>query len=85
MSLGAFGRVDRSFFPDSTRPQFMVDFWLTQGKHIDDTSARAAKVETLLRDFEGVTHVSTLVGAGAITARDRLASLIAEAILKRFM
>ena len=41
-ALWGFGYVDDSFFPDSTRPQFMVDFWLPQGTHIDDTTREVA-------------------------------------------
>ena len=31
LALYAFGYVDRSFFPDSTRNQFYVDYWLPEG------------------------------------------------------
>jgi len=33
-ALWGFGYVDQSFFPPSTRPQFMVDLWLPQGTPI---------------------------------------------------
>ena len=66
VSLMAFGRVDRSFFPDSTRPQFMVDFWLPQGTHIDETVRRAEEVERYLLGLEGATHVSSVIGNGAM-------------------
>ena len=66
VSLWAFGWVDKSFFPDSTRPQFMVDFWLPQGTHIDETAAQAGDVEPYLQDLDGVTHVTTLLGAGGL-------------------
>jgi multidrug efflux pump subunit AcrB len=65
-SLWGFGWVDKSFFPDSTRPQFMVDFWLPQGTHIDETGAQARDVETYLQGLGGVTHVTTLLGAGGL-------------------
>lgn len=65
-SIVGFGRVDRSFFPDSTRSQFMVDFWLPQGTHIDETSRQAGDVESFLAGLEGVSHVTTLVGNGAM-------------------
>jgi multidrug efflux pump subunit AcrB len=45
IALWGFGYVDRSFFPSSTRPQFMVDFWLPQGTHIDETALEAASIE----------------------------------------
>ena len=65
-SLYGFQFVDKSFFPSSTRPQFMVDFWLPQGTHIDDTVAVAAEVEAYLQGLESVTHVTTLGGAGGM-------------------
>ncbi len=66
VSLWGFRYVDQSFFPDSTRPQFTVDFWLPQGTHIDDTVDTAKSVEEYLLDLEGVTHVTSLVGAGGL-------------------
>ncbi len=66
LSLFGFGKVEQSFFPNSTRPQFMVDYWLPQGTHIDQTTADAAEIEKYLLGLDGVTHVSTVVGAGAL-------------------
>ena len=66
LSMFGFQFVDRSFFPDSTRPQFMVDFWLPQGIHIDDSAKEAESVEKYLIGLDGVTHVTTFVGAGGM-------------------
>jgi multidrug efflux pump subunit AcrB len=66
LSLWGFGYVDQSFFPDSTRPQFTVDFWLPQGTHIDDTVAAAAEVEQYLLELDEVAHVTSLAGAGGL-------------------
>ena len=65
-SLWGFGFVEQSFFPPSTRPQFMVDLWLPQGTHIDRTTDTVAKVEDYIGDLEGVTHVTSLVGKGGM-------------------
>ena len=65
-ALWGFGYVDQSFFPPSTRPQFMVDLWLPQGTHIDETTAVVESVEEYLQGKEGVTHVSSLVGKGGM-------------------
>ena len=65
-SLWGFQFVNKSFFPDSTRPQFTVDFWLPQGTHIDDTVEAADVVEKYLLGQGGVTHVSTLAGSGGL-------------------
>ncbi|MBW2383783.1 MAG: efflux RND transporter permease subunit [Deltaproteobacteria bacterium] len=65
-SVYGFGYLDTSFFPDSTRPQFMVEFWMPQGTHIDDTVAEASKVEEYLAGLDHVTHVTMLAGAGGM-------------------
>jgi multidrug efflux pump subunit AcrB len=65
-SMWGFRYVDQSFFPDSTRPQYMLDFWLPEGTHIDETLKQVAEVEKYLGEQEGVTNVSSLVGAGAL-------------------
>jgi multidrug efflux pump subunit AcrB len=65
-SVYGFGYVDRSFFPDSTRPQFMLDLWLPQGTRIEDSAQEAANVEKFLLGLDGVKHVSALVGAGGM-------------------
>jgi multidrug efflux pump subunit AcrB len=64
--LWGFQFVDNSFFPSSTRPQFMVDVWLPQGTHIDQTVSTSADIEAYLDDLEGATHVTTLAGAGGL-------------------
>ncbi len=60
-----FKYVDNSFFPDSTRPQFMVDFWLPEGTHIKDTEALCLNVEKYLQGLTNVTDVTTVIGGGA--------------------
>ncbi|MEX0330818.1 MAG: efflux RND transporter permease subunit [Puniceicoccaceae bacterium] len=62
----SFGNVKSSFFPPSTRPQFMVDLWMPQGTHIDDTASRALDLEQRLMEEDGVTKVTTIVGKGAL-------------------
>ena len=64
-SLYGFGNLEQSFFPDSTRPQFMVDYWLPQGTRIERTEADVKTIEDYVRGIEGVTHVTSIVGQGA--------------------
>ena len=63
-SLWGFQFVDNTFFPNSTRPQFMVDFWLPQGTHINDTMAVGAEVGA-----EVGVAASVSVAAAASTER----------------
>jgi multidrug efflux pump subunit AcrB len=65
-ALWGFRYVDQSFFPNSTRPQFMVDFWLPEGTHIDHSLEVAQGVEDYLLGLAEVTHVTTLAGAGGM-------------------
>lgn len=65
-SVWSFQFVDQSFFPPSTRPQFMVDLWLPQGSHIDETEQLAESVEHYIKEQEGVTHISSLIGQGGL-------------------
>lgn len=66
VSLKGFGKVEQSFFPPSTRPQFMADIWLPQGTHTERTTEVVAEVEKFILAQEGVTHVSSSVGKGAL-------------------
>ncbi|HUV22662.1 MAG TPA: efflux RND transporter permease subunit [Gammaproteobacteria bacterium] len=65
-SLWGFGFVEQSFFPPSTRPQFMVDLWLPQGTHIDRMTETVESVEDYISELDGVTHVTSLVGKGGM-------------------
>ena len=64
-SFWAFGLVDSSFFPDSTRPQFYVEFWRAEGTHIEDTGKDVQNIAAWLREQEGVTSTASFTGQGA--------------------
>lgn len=64
-AIVGFGQVKQSFFPDSTRPQLMVDYFAPRGTHIEQTEAQLAEVEAWIAEQDGVTQVSTIVGQGA--------------------
>jgi len=65
-ALWGFTYVDQSFFPESTRPQFMIDLWLPQGTHIDVTASQVAEVEQYLGEFDEITHVTSMIGQGGL-------------------
>ena len=46
-ALYGFTKVEQSFFPPATRPQFMVDVFLPAGTHIRETEAFAGDVQQL--------------------------------------
>ncbi|MGI9626969.1 MAG: efflux RND transporter permease subunit [Longimicrobiales bacterium] len=66
LSTYGFRFVESNFFPDSTRPQFMLEFWMPQGTSITSTVAEAKRIEAYLRGVDHVTHVTMLAGAGGL-------------------
>jgi multidrug efflux pump subunit AcrB len=65
-SVWGFQFVKEGFFPASTTPQIVVDFWLPQGKDISETTNNMLKIEEELLELEGIEQVQTLIGAGAL-------------------
>ena len=65
-ALGIFGmgKVQQQFFPDSSRPEIMLDIWFPEGTSFAANEATAKRVEARLLKEEGVTSVSTWVGSG---------------------
>ncbi len=66
LALIGFGHVKQSFFPASTRPQFMVHYWLPQGTHIERTNEDLKEIEKFLLEMDEVTDVITCVGGGPL-------------------
>ncbi len=64
VSLWGFRFVPQLFFPDSSRIQFMIDFWMDEGTRIQTTSDSVRELEQELLDHPLVTSVSTFVGKG---------------------
>ncbi len=65
-SVVGFGRVKQNFFPDSTRPQFMVHVWMPEGTRVEATDAEVQKVAAYAGRLPGVQGVSSVTGAGAL-------------------
>ncbi|MEN5205169.1 efflux RND transporter permease subunit [Stenotrophomonas sp. TWI700] len=64
-SLLIFRFVPQQFFPDSTRPELMVDIELAEGASLQATQAQAAKLEKLLKDRAGISNYVAYVGTGS--------------------
>jgi len=58
--------VPPGFMPDSARPQFVVDYWLPQGTDIHTTSEGLRALEDFVAGQEGVTNVTSFIGAGGL-------------------
>jgi len=66
VSIWGFQFVKSGFFPASTTPQVVVDYWLPEGTDISVTKADMLKIETELLDYDGIADVQTLIGAGTL-------------------
>ncbi|MGA4288491.1 efflux RND transporter permease subunit [Ralstonia nicotianae] len=65
--LGVFGfkYVEKQFFPDSSRPELMVELWLPEGASFGQTEAEAKRFEALIRQQKSVESVAFFIGSGA--------------------
>ena len=66
LSIFGFRFLQNSFFPDSTRTQFMVDVWLPGGTRLDQTDRVTGQMRRYIADIPGITHITTSVGQGAL-------------------
>jgi multidrug efflux pump len=64
LGLLGMGRVQQQFFPDSARPEVLVEIWLPEGASQLNNEAVARRVEARLAREPGVNSVSTWVGSG---------------------
>lgn len=65
-ALYGFTKIEQSFFPPATRPQFMVDVFLPAATHIRETEALANDIQRHIRAQPGVTHVTSFIGGGGL-------------------
>ena len=62
--VGFVQYVPQQFFPDSTRTQFMIDYWAPMGTPIQTVSEDLKKIEEQLIGDPRVKDVGTFIGAG---------------------
>lgn len=65
LAVFGFGLLKNSFFPESTRPQFKINYWLPAGTDIRTTTDDISKIERLLLKDERVVSTASYIGAGA--------------------
>ena len=65
-AIFGFNWVKPGFMPDSARPQFVVDMYLSQGSDIRETAQELERMAEHVQDKEGVTHITRFVGQGGL-------------------
>ncbi len=66
LTIWAFQFVSMGFFPASTTPQLVVDYWLPEGAAIETTAADLRQIEDEIEAYEGVERVISVAGAGGM-------------------
>jgi multidrug efflux pump subunit AcrB len=64
LGIVGMGRVQQQFFPDSSRPEILVDLWFPEGTAFKANEAVTQAVEQRLLKEQGVQSVSTWIGSG---------------------
>ncbi|MFN3363748.1 MAG: efflux RND transporter permease subunit [Allorhizobium sp.] len=65
VSLWSFQFIPKNFFPQSSRPEILVDMWLPEGTSIKEVEAEARRLEAQLLTDPDQRFVATYVGEGA--------------------
>jgi multidrug efflux pump len=64
LGMVGMGKVQQQFFPDSSRPEIIVDVWLPEGSSMAANEEVTRRVEARMAQEPGVKSVSTWIGSG---------------------
>ncbi|MFZ2988765.1 efflux RND transporter permease subunit, partial [Ideonella sp.] len=58
------GKVQQQFFPDSSRPEVLVDLWLPEGATVQESERVAKRFEARMGQEEGLESITAWIGSG---------------------
>lgn len=64
LGIVGMGKVQQQFFPDSSRPEILVELWFPEGTSFAANEEVAERVEQRLQREAGVETVTTWIGSG---------------------
>ncbi len=64
LGIVGMGHVQNQFFPESSRPEIVVDLWYPEGTSYAANEAVTKRVEARVMKLDGVGNVTTWVGSG---------------------
>jgi len=64
MGIVGMGKVQQQFFPDSSRPEILLDVWYPEGTAFAANEETTKRIEARLMQEVGVESVTTWVGSG---------------------
>lgn len=66
ISIWGFGLIPNSFFGNSNRNQFFIDYWRAEGTAIEVTADDTQKIEQFLLSLPGVRNTCSFIGSGSL-------------------
>ncbi len=64
LGVVGMGKVQQQFFPDSSRPEILLELWFTEGTAVAANEAVIKRLEQRLMTEPGMVSVNTWVGSG---------------------
>ncbi|MEO8299115.1 MAG: efflux RND transporter permease subunit [Burkholderiales bacterium] len=64
LGLLGMGKVQQQFFPDSSRPEILVDLWLPEGSTVRQSEELARRFEARVAREPGIESVTGWIGSG---------------------
>jgi multidrug efflux pump subunit AcrB len=64
LGIAGMGKVQQQFFPDSSRPEVLVDLWLPEGSTIQETEVVAKRFEARMMKEPSIATVTSWIGSG---------------------
>ena len=64
LGVSGMGKVQQQFFPDSSRPELLVDLWLPEGSTIQQSDEVSRRFEARMMKEPGVATVTAWIGSG---------------------
>ena len=65
LGIYGFNFIEKQFFPDSSRPELMVELWSPEGTTFAANEQQVKKFEAFVRKLDGVDSVTSYVGTGS--------------------
>ena len=64
LGVAGMGKVQQQFFPDSSRPELLVDLWLPEGSTVQQSDEVSRRFEARMMKEPGVATVTAWIGSG---------------------
>ncbi len=64
LGIVGMGKVQQQFFPDSSRPEILLELWFPEGTALSANEAVVKRLETRLMQEPGMVSINTWIGSG---------------------